>query len=204
MLQRRTLLSLPLAGVALPGCTRSRRQDEVFAWYLRPTLFEALKAPTGEGPSRRPIRLVVASQVSVASTFFSSADLPAQIKSVSAVHPSAVADLLLHKEATTQVQLPGSLLPSAMAVDYVSPQAQRAIFNDGLGLGKAWDRFYKIYPGSGGLLTFSPVGFSVDGSQAVFAFAIGCGGLCGSGHVILMRRDGSGWVTQDEQQLWVS
>ncbi|MBW8848653.1 MAG: hypothetical protein JF607_27300 [Burkholderiales bacterium] len=201
---RRTLIRLPIAVTALSGCTHAHRQDEVFSWFLRSVLVDAQKAPSDADPALRSIRLVVESQVSAAATFFDLEDLAGQIKLMPTVESSAIADLLLHRTSASRVRLSASLLPQAVTVDYVSPQVQRTIFSDDRGLGEAWQMFYKTYPGSGGLLAFSPVGFNLAGSQAVFAYAVRSGGLRGSGHVVLMRRVLSGWVTEDSQRLWSS
>jgi len=67
-----------------------------------------------------------------------------------------------------------------------------------------WPAYYKQFPGSQGLLTFSGVGFSVDGTQAFFYFSNRCEGLCGTGdYVIMEKRDGR-WAIQKEINMWVS
>lgn len=42
-----------------------------------------------------------------------------------------------------------------------------------------WPAYYKQFPGSQGILTFSRVGFSDDGTGAFFYFSNRCGDLCG-------------------------
>jgi hypothetical protein len=67
-----------------------------------------------------------------------------------------------------------------------------------------WPAYYKQFPASQGLLTFSGVGFSADGTQAFFYFSNRCEGLCGKGdYVIMEKRDGR-WVVQKEIVMWVS
>lgn len=67
-----------------------------------------------------------------------------------------------------------------------------------------WPAYYKQFPGSQGLLTFSGVGFSADGTQAFFYFSNRCEGLCGTGdYVIMEKRDGR-WVIQKQVNMWVS
>jgi hypothetical protein len=67
-----------------------------------------------------------------------------------------------------------------------------------------WPAYYKQFPGSQGLLTFSGVGFSADGTQAFFYFSNRCEGLCGTGdYVIMEKRDGR-WALQKEINMWVS
>jgi hypothetical protein len=67
-----------------------------------------------------------------------------------------------------------------------------------------WPAYYKQFPGSQGLLTFSGVGFSADGTQAFFYFSNRCEELCGTGdYVIMEKRDGR-WDIQKEVNMWVS
>lgn len=67
-----------------------------------------------------------------------------------------------------------------------------------------WPAYYKQFPGSQGLLTFSGVGFSADGTQAFFYSSNRCEALCGTGdYVIMEKRDGR-WVIQKEINMWVS
>ncbi len=67
-----------------------------------------------------------------------------------------------------------------------------------------WPAYYKQFPGSQGLLTFSGVGFSADGTQAFFYFSNSCGGLCGTGHYAIMEKRDGRWVIQKEIEMWVS
>lgn len=70
--------------------------------------------------------------------------------------------------------------------------------------GDPWPAFYKQFPGSGGLFTFSRVGFSADGTQALFYLRHTCGLLCGGGaYVVMEKRDGR-WVIWKEITMWVS
>jgi hypothetical protein len=67
-----------------------------------------------------------------------------------------------------------------------------------------WPAYYKQFPGSQGLLTFSGVGFSVDGTQAFFYFNNRCEGLCGTGDYVIMEKHDGRWVIQKEINMWVS
>jgi len=57
----------------------------------------------------------------------------------------------------------------------------------------AWNNFNARYPDSGGLLVFSRVGFSQDGSVALVYVSQYCGSLCGFGGYVLYRREGEEW-----------
>jgi hypothetical protein len=67
-----------------------------------------------------------------------------------------------------------------------------------------WPAYYKQYPGSQGLLEFSGVGFSADGTQAFFYFSNRCEGLCGTGDYVVMEKREGRWVIQQDIEMWVS
>jgi len=67
-----------------------------------------------------------------------------------------------------------------------------------------WPEYYKQFPGSQGLLTFSGVGFSADGTQAFFYFSNRCEGLCGTGDFVIMEKHDGRWAIQKEINMWVS
>ena len=67
-----------------------------------------------------------------------------------------------------------------------------------------WPAYYKQFPRSQGLLTFSRVGFSADGTQAFFYYSNRCEGLCGRGEYVVMERHDGRWVIQQEIGMWVS
>ncbi|MDZ4775601.1 MAG: hypothetical protein SGJ23_02325 [Alphaproteobacteria bacterium] len=52
--------------------------------------------------------------------------------------------------------------------------------------------------------TFSPVGFSPDGQEAMFLVETYCGMLCGGGHFVLMRRENRKWREVAFSQAWIS
>lgn len=67
-----------------------------------------------------------------------------------------------------------------------------------------WPAYYKQFPGSNGVLTFSRVGFSGDGTQALFYYSNRCGGLCGTGSYVIMEKRNGNWTIQQEIEMWVS
>jgi hypothetical protein len=67
-----------------------------------------------------------------------------------------------------------------------------------------WAGFYKKYPKSGGIYTFSRVGFSPDGKQAVVSVGFGCGLRCGKGKFYLLQKEEGEWRITKEQVTWVS
>lgn len=99
-----------------------------------------------------------------------------------------------------QAVLPKSL---SCAIECVVVDSARLepIFKKG---GGDWPAYFKQFPGSPGLLTFSRVGFSPDGTQALFYLSATCGGLCGSGYYIVMEKHSGQWVIKKEINVWVS
>lgn len=67
-----------------------------------------------------------------------------------------------------------------------------------------WERFYKKYPHSPGLVFFSKVGFNDRHEQAFVYVGRSCGGLCGGGEYVLLNKVNGEWVVRNEQSLWVS
>ena len=104
------------------------------------------------------------------------------------------------KVNTQEALLRRSLHP---AIDYelVSSAQLEPIFCKHCGF---WPAFYKQFPGSQGLLTFSRVGFSADGTQAFFYYSNRCEGLCGTGEYVIMERHDGRWAIQQEIGMWVS
>lgn len=67
-----------------------------------------------------------------------------------------------------------------------------------------WPKYYKQYPGAQGFLTFSRVGFSPDGEQAMFYVANNCGGKCASGSFVVARKHDAKWGIVKEVVFSVS
>ncbi len=67
-----------------------------------------------------------------------------------------------------------------------------------------WEAFYKSYPNSPGLITFSNVGFNSDGSQALLYIGHSCGGLCGTGHYVLLTKNNGAWRVEKKVMTWIS
>lgn len=89
------------------------------------------------------------------------------------------------------------------AIDYeLMDSAQlKSFFSRG---GGYWPSFYKRFPGSPGIMTFSRVGFSEDGRQALFYLSNHCGDLCGTGMYVVMEKHNGTWAIEKEIQMWIS
>jgi len=71
-------------------------------------------------------------------------------------------------------------------------------------LGDFWTSFYKKYPNSAGLVSFSNVGFNDRHDQALVYVSRACGYTCGEGAYVLLRKVKGKWEIQIDQGLWVS
>jgi hypothetical protein len=67
-----------------------------------------------------------------------------------------------------------------------------------------WTNFYKIYPGSSDLISFSNIGFNDEHNQAFVYVARTCRGLCGEGNYVLLQKVNDKWEIRQEINLWVS
>jgi hypothetical protein len=70
--------------------------------------------------------------------------------------------------------------------------------------GGGWPAYYKQYPRSQGILAFSRVGFSADGTQGFFYLSNRCGELCGGGWYVVMEKQNGSWAMAREIENWVS
>lgn len=71
---------------------------------------------------------------------------------------------------------------------------------------EGWKEFYKRYPGSGGYITVSRVGFNKDKSEAFVYISSQSGWLIGSGYFVLLSRPSKDdkWGVVKEVMLWIS
>jgi hypothetical protein len=67
-----------------------------------------------------------------------------------------------------------------------------------------WEGFYKKYPKSGGIFTFSRVGFSKDGQQALLFVTNWCRTLCGTGEYYLLKKENGEWKVVNKHMIWIS
>jgi hypothetical protein len=65
-----------------------------------------------------------------------------------------------------------------------------------------WAAFYAKYEGAAGLFKVSRPAFYRD--LALLYVELSCGGLCGEGHFLLLRRAQGTWVVQADVLTWIS
>jgi hypothetical protein len=76
-----------------------------------------------------------------------------------------------------------------------------SIFADG---GGWWTEFYRRYPGARGFIRFSKLAFTPAHDQAVVYVSHSCGGLCGTGWLVWLRRSSTRWAIAAQSMLWIS
>ena len=96
---------------------------------------------------------------------------------------------------------PKPLRVANLGINYVLVKESELSHDD---IGQFWSRFYKKFPNASGLLFFSDVGFNNRHDQAFVYAGRTCGGLCGSGEYVLLRKINGKWEIQKEQGIWVS
>lgn len=67
-----------------------------------------------------------------------------------------------------------------------------------------WDAFLERYPRSNGWIHLSAIGYSSDLSRAVVYISHQCPGLCGSGDMLILRKDGVTWRVENFVPVWIS
>lgn len=100
-------------------------------------------------------------------------------------------------------QSPSEILLGDIGVNYrlVPAEEIKGYFDE---RGKGWEEFYKKYPKSSGLIFFSRVGFNAQHNEAFVYVGHTCGGLCGSGGYVSLKKLGAGWAIQKSEGVWVS
>jgi len=62
----------------------------------------------------------------------------------------------------------------------------------------------RLFPGAGGVISFSHAGFDSTLSEAIVTSDFVCGMLCGSGHRYILRKRSGRWKVVNALLLWVS
>ena len=71
-------------------------------------------------------------------------------------------------------------------------------------IGNGWAKFYKEHPNASGFWDFSAVGYSGDGLEALVYVGHHCGGRCGTGKLVLLRKENGTWIVKNRLMLWIS
>jgi hypothetical protein len=95
-----------------------------------------------------------------------------------------------------------SIFPSDLRTDLALPNGTRAIFVSSNDLGP--DQFQSKFPDNIGFFVVSNVGTNLSKTEALLYIEHFCGGLCGGGEYILMRKVAGVWHVADRHGTWVS
>ena len=64
--------------------------------------------------------------------------------------------------------------------------------------------FEKLFPGAGGIISFSRVGFDSGLDEAIVSASYVCGGLCGEGWSYILKKRQGKWEVASKRMVWVS
>jgi hypothetical protein len=64
--------------------------------------------------------------------------------------------------------------------------------------------FAQRFPGAGGIISFSRVGFNPSLDEAIVASSFVCGGLCGGGSIYVLRKTFRHWRVVNHWETWSS
>jgi hypothetical protein len=67
-----------------------------------------------------------------------------------------------------------------------------------------WRTYYAAYPRSYGATRLSAIGYDQSVENALVYVEHGCGGLCGSGNIVLLHREQGRWRVVKIEMTWVS
>jgi hypothetical protein len=74
---------------------------------------------------------------------------------------------------------------------FIDPE--KVYFNDSV-VGKNEQKsFEQLFPGAGGIISFSHVGFNSRMDEAIVATGFVCGDLCGAGYRYILRKKSGRW-----------
>lgn len=93
-------------------------------------------------------------------------------------------------------------IPTDLPKFWISDAEEQALFKDKKHDG--WKTFYAKYPGAGGIMAFSRVGFNETRDRALVYSTIGCGWLCGTGHYHLLKKQSGKWILDSNLMAWIS
>jgi hypothetical protein len=113
-----------------------------------------------------------------------------------------LADFVKRSNTSHAVRISVKTLDSRLKVQLVPQREIDAAMKDGNA--NAWDGFARRYPGADFIARLSPIGFDSEFSEALVYIHRTCKGLCGSGHLMLLKRTDGHWKVQDVHQFWIS
>ena len=127
-------------------------------------------------------------------------ELMNKIEQARGVSGEAIRDYKVRNLEPGSLRWIGSISPR---IEFLSEDEIDRIFPEDASV-YPWTDFYKRFPGSSGLVSLSKIGFNNDHTQAIVYVANVCGGLCGSGEFVVLKKVRGRWVVDRRDQLWVS
>jgi hypothetical protein len=97
-----------------------------------------------------------------------------------------------------------SLVSADISTDLTLPLGARVVFVDAKDLGKDASDFAARFPNSFGYFVVSDAGMNLNETEALLYIDHFCGGLCGGGDYVLLRKINGTWRVIDSYFAWIS
>jgi hypothetical protein len=97
-----------------------------------------------------------------------------------------------------------SVFSTDISTDLTLPTGARAVYFNPSDLGTKTNEFEARFPNNFGYFVVSHVGLNLNKTEALLYVDHFCGGLCGSGDYVLMRKVDGVWHIVDSHSTWVS
>lgn len=97
-----------------------------------------------------------------------------------------------------------SLFSTDISTDLRLPSGARAVFVNRSDLGTKTSYLEARFPNNLGYFVVSHIGLNLNKTEALLYVDHFCGGLCGGGEYVLMRKMDGVWLVADQRGTWVS
>lgn len=200
MVTRRRWTQWTLVALAAPGARLADAAEPddpvVYAAYLNANAWQ------DKGESAMPPSTLVLHPVSLDAGRGDRVALEAieSLRGLPGVSPKTGFDLLSRFKQRQTVVIPQAMLDAKVRATQPSASELDSIFEQE----DPWPVFYERFPARSLLLKFSPVGYDLSSDEAAFVLGVQCGGLCGYGTLVRLRRTAAGWHVVDQKLMWVS
>jgi hypothetical protein len=174
------LLSLALCACAQAGLASKPDPNSADAGVYQ-GLLDSVSAPHG---GNRPTQLVVIDRTFTVQWH----DL--ELDKLPGVDSTAISDFQKRNSESHSLRYLASRNFSVPIV-LVGGETLQSFLHDGPE--PFWREFYRRYPGSNGTISFSSIGYSVDGNVAVLVVDHSCGSLCGTISNVVVKRERGRW-----------
>jgi len=104
-----------------------------------------------------------------------------------------------YRAGNEQIKFIDDLIRDYPAVHLLKDNDSQAIFKENR---NGWMEFAKRFPSAKGFIQFSAVGFNLGHTQALVSVEHQCGGVCGNGKFMLLRKTNSVWRVQRKVVTW--